>query len=128
MRYLKPEDGPRAGGAYTPGIAVGNLVFVSGQGPLDPQTGEVVGFDLAEQTRHALANVERVLREGGASLADVVRVDAFLTDLGQFEVYDTVYRDVFGEHLPTRTTIETPLHGMLIEINAIAYVDRRTDT
>lgn len=128
MRYLKPKGGPRAGGAYTPGIAVGDLVFVSGQGPLDPQTGEVVGSGLAEQTRHALTNVERVLREGGASLADVVRVDAFLADLGQFDIYDTVYRDVFGEHLPTRTTIETPLHGMLIEINAIAYVDRRTAT
>jgi 2-iminobutanoate/2-iminopropanoate deaminase len=127
MRYLRPEGGPSAGGAYTPGIAAGGFIFVSGQGPLDPQTGEVLGSDIAEQTRYTLENVARVLGEGGAGMADVVRVDAYLTDLDEFDAYDRVYREAFGDHLPARTTIETRLHGMLVEINALAYVGDRDD-
>jgi len=127
LRYLEPEDAPKAGAAYTPGIAAAGFIFVSGQGPTDPRTGEVLGSDLAEQTRATLENVERVLREGGASLADVVRVDAYLSDLGDWEAYDRVYREAFGGHLPSRTTLETRLDGILIEINAIAYVGNHDD-
>jgi 2-iminobutanoate/2-iminopropanoate deaminase len=125
MRYLRPEGGPKAGGGYTPGIAAGGFIFVSGQAPVDPLSGEVLGSTLAEQTRYTLENVARVLGEGGAGMADVVRVDAYLTDLDEFDAYDRVYREVFGDHLPARTTIETQLHGILVEINALAYLGDR---
>lgn len=121
MERLHPNGGPRASGAYSPGIAAGGFVFVSGQGPLDPETGEVVGSDVAEQTRATLRNVERVLAAAGLALTDVVRVDAYLADLGQFDVYDRAFRAAFGENLPTRTTVEAGLGEIQVEINAIAY-------
>ena len=123
MQQIQPEGGPHAGGAYVPGIRVGDLVFVSGQGPHDPQTGELAAQDIEGQVRTTLANVERVLIAAGATLSDVVRVDAFLTDLANFPAYDRVFREVFAGHLPTRTTVQAGLLDILVEINAIAHVD-----
>lgn len=122
MQQLDPEGGPHASGAYVPGLAVGGFAFVSGQGPLDPVTGEVIGAGVADQTRATLANVERVLAAGGASLADVVRVDAYLADIATFPEFDAAFREVFGEHLPTRTTVQAGLSGIAVEISAIAWV------
>src|SRR5262245_11987633 len=122
MRALQPENGPHASGAYVPGIQAGQLVFVSGQGPFDPSTGELAAEDVEGQVRATLANVERVLQAAGGSLRDVVRIDAYLADLANFDEYDRVYRDVFGGHLPTRTTVGAELAGIEVEINAIAVV------
>jgi 2-iminobutanoate/2-iminopropanoate deaminase len=122
MERLSPQGGPSASGAYVPAIVAGGFAFVSGQGPLEPETGGLVGADLAQQTRATLNNVERVLAAAGASLADVVRVDAYLADLSEFDIYDNAFREVFGDKLPTRTTVGAVLSGILIEINAIAYV------
>lgn len=123
MQALQPENGPHPSGAYVPGIQAGGLVFVSGQGPFDPGTGDLVAEDLEGQVRATLANVERVVQSAGGSLHDVVRVDAFLADLSDFDEYDRVYRDAFGGHLPTRTTVEAGLAGIKVEINVIAYVE-----
>jgi 2-iminobutanoate/2-iminopropanoate deaminase len=123
MQQIHPDGGPRAGGAYVPGIRAGGLVFVSGQGPFHPANGALAATDLEGQVRATLANVERVLVAAGASLQDVVRVDAFLADLADFADYDRVFRDVFGGHLPTRTTVQAGLDDIRVEINAIAVVE-----
>jgi 2-iminobutanoate/2-iminopropanoate deaminase len=121
VQQIRPEGGPKPGGAYVPGIRAGDLVFVSGQGPHDPQTGELVAEDVEGQVRATLANVERVLAATNATLRDVVRIDAYLADLADFPAYDRVFRDVFAGHLPTRTTVQAGLAGILVEINAIAF-------
>jgi 2-iminobutanoate/2-iminopropanoate deaminase len=122
VQQIHPEGGPHAGGAYVPGIRAGGLVFVSGQGPFDPETGELAADDLEGQVRATLANVERVLAAAGASLHDVVRVDAYLADLSRFGDYDRAFRAAFGDHLPTRTTVQAGLDNIEVEINAIAFV------
>jgi 2-iminobutanoate/2-iminopropanoate deaminase len=124
VQQIHPEGGPHAGGAYVPGIRAGGLVFVSGQGPFDPETGELAADDLEGQVRATLANVERVLAAAGASLHDVVRVDAYLADLSRFDDYDRAFRRAFGGHLPTRTTVLAGLDNIEVEINAIAFVGK----
>jgi 2-iminobutanoate/2-iminopropanoate deaminase len=121
MQQIRPEGGPQPGGAYVPGIRAGDFVFVSGQGPHHPQTGELVAEDVEGQVRATLANVERVLGAAGASLSDVVRVDAYLADLSDFAAYDRVFREAFAGHLPTRTTVQAGLADIRVEINAIAF-------
>lgn len=123
LERIAPPAGPNATGAYSPGIRVGNLIFVSGQGPFDPSSGKIAADGIGAQVRRTLENVELVLQAGGSRLDEVVRVDAYLADLEDFPRYDETFREVFGEHLPTRTTVQARLGGILVEINAIAYVD-----
>jgi 2-iminobutanoate/2-iminopropanoate deaminase len=118
---LPAEFRPPAG-AYSPGARVGNLVFVSGQVPKDPRTGQMVEGDIRQQTRTVLGNTERVLAAAGASLADVVSVTAYLADMGDWEAFNEVYRDVFGRPYPARTTVGADLRGFLVEISVIAVV------
>jgi 2-iminobutanoate/2-iminopropanoate deaminase len=120
---IAPVDGPHASGAYAPAIRAGNLVFVSGQGPFEPSSGEVAAEDIAGQVERTLANVALVLEAAGATLGDVVRVDAYLAKIDDFAAYDSTFREVFGDQLPTRTTVQAGLGDILVEINAIAYVD-----
>jgi len=115
-----PADVPAPAGAYSPAVVAGNLVFVSGQVPVDPHTRELVGRDIATQTRAVLRNVERVLGYAGASLDDVVSVTAYLADIGGWDEFNAVYRDVFRPPYPTRTTLGAGLHGFLVEISAVA--------
>lgn len=122
MQEIHPTGGPTASGAYVPGIRAGQFVFVSGQRPNDPVTDALPSEALDVQVRATLANVERVLVSAGATLHDVVRIDAYLADLSAFDVYDAAFRDVFGGHRPTRTTVEAELGGIQVEINAIAYL------
>ena len=119
---IVPPGGPQSSGAYSPAIRAGNLVFVSGQGPFDPVSGEIAADDIAGQVRRTLENVALVLQAAGSRLEDVVRVDAYLADLEDFPRYDETFREVFGEQLPSRTTVQAALGGILVEINAIAYL------
>ena len=109
-------------GAYSQGLRAGDFIFVSGQGPLDPGTGKIVGETVEEQTRRVLDNIKAVLEAGGASMADVVKVTAHLSDLALFERYNKVYATYFADPKPTRTTVGSQLMGILVEIDAIAYV------
>ena len=112
-------------GAYSQGLRAGDFVFVSGQGPLDPKTGKVVGDNIEEQTARVLENIKAILEAGGAGMADVVKVSAHLTDMSLFERYNRVYASYFPDPKPTRTTVGSQLPGILVEIDAIAYVSRR---
>ena len=111
-------------GAYSQGLRAGDFVFVSGQGPLDPKTGNVVGNSIEEQTARVLENIKAILEAGGASMADVVKVTAHLSDLSLFERYNRVYASYFPDPKPARTTVGSQLLGILVEVDAIAYVGK----
>ena len=111
-------------GAYSQGLRAGEFIFVSGQGPLDPATGKIVGETIEEQTARTLENIKAILEAGGATMADVVKVTAHLTDLSNFAAYNRVYATYFPDPKPVRTTVGSQLLGMLVEIDAIAYIGK----
>jgi enamine deaminase RidA (YjgF/YER057c/UK114 family) len=97
-------------------------VFTAGQGPIDPATGEVVEGSIEQLTQRTLENIEAVLASVGASRRDVVKVTAHLESFELFEGFDAAYRDFFGDALPARTTVESGLGGIQVELDAIAVV------
>lgn len=115
-------NGPKAGGAYSPCLRAGDFVFVAGQGPNDPATGQVVGTTIEEQTERTLENVKLLLEAAGASMADVVKATVHLSDLSLFPRYNTVYARYFPDPKPVRTTVGSQLLGILVEIDVVAYV------
>jgi 2-iminobutanoate/2-iminopropanoate deaminase len=123
-QQISTTSGAAPIGAYSQGLRAGDFVFVSGQGPLDPATGKVVGTTIEDQTTRVLENIKAILAAGGASMADVVKVSAHLSDLSLFERYNRVYATYFPDPKPTRTTVGSQLPGILVEIDAIAYVGK----
>jgi 2-iminobutanoate/2-iminopropanoate deaminase len=120
---LGPDDrGPA--GAYSRAITAGSLVFLSGQVPRDFSTGELVGHDVESQTRAVVANIEKILIASGASLADVVLVTAYLADIADWDRFNAVYKELFQPPYPARTTLGAQLHGVLVEISAIAVLPK----
>jgi 2-iminobutanoate/2-iminopropanoate deaminase len=122
---LYPPNVPKAGGAYSPGLRVGDFVFVAGQVPRDPAAGQIVGSTIEEQTEQVIKNVIAILEAGGATLADVVKVSAHLSSMDLFDGYNKVYEGYFPEPRPVRTTVGSELKGFLVEIDAIAYVGEK---
>jgi 2-iminobutanoate/2-iminopropanoate deaminase len=115
-------DLPAPAGAYSPGVRTANLLFVSGQTPRDPATGQIVGDTIDEQSRVTLANLERILHAGGATLADLVSVTVYLADERDWGAFDQVYRGVMSPPYPTRAVVGASLRGILVEISAIASI------
>src|SRR5436309_601350 len=114
---IAPENGPRPSGSYSPAVRAGDFIFVSGQAPIDPATGALAGDDIQSQVRQTLRNVEAILQAAGSGLQDVVRVDAFLADMSDFDAYDEAYRTFFLTEPPARTTVGGGLEGIKVEIN-----------
>jgi len=125
-QQLTTRSGASPIGPYSQGLRVGDFVFVSGQGPLDPDTGKIVGETIEEQTARVLENIKAILEVGGATMADVVKANAYLSDMTLFERYNKVYVTYFPDPKPARTTVGTqlPLKGILVEIDVIAYVGK----
>ena len=121
-KQVNPKNAAPPAGAYSPGLVAGDFVFVSGQGPLDPATGKIVGETIEEQTARVLENVKAVLDAAGASMSDVVKVAVHLSDLANFQRFNQVYATFFPDPKPTRTTVGSQLPGILVEIDAIAYI------
>jgi 2-iminobutanoate/2-iminopropanoate deaminase len=121
-QQISTKSGASPIGAYSQGLRVGDFIFVSGQGPLDPSTGKIVGETIEEQTTRVLENIKAILEAGGATMADVVKVSAHLSDLALFDRYNKVYSTYFSDPKPTRTTVGSQLLAILVEIDAIAYV------
>jgi 2-iminobutanoate/2-iminopropanoate deaminase len=124
---LQPVSSPNLPtpvGPYSPGMIVGNLVFVSGQAGRDPRTG-ALGADVTAQTEQVLKNIATILEAAGSSLQHVIRCGVFLVDMNEFPKMNEVYARAFGAHRPARTTVEVsglPGPGLLVEIDAIAYI------
>jgi 2-iminobutanoate/2-iminopropanoate deaminase len=125
MKAIRSLRAPRPSGAYSQGIEAGSFLFSAGMGPHDPATGEVVGEAIEEQTARTLENLSGLLGEVGMSLADVVKVTAYLARLEHdFQGYDLTYRSYFSEPYPVRTTVGAQLAGILIEVDVVAIRDR----
>ncbi|MCL6475139.1 MAG: RidA family protein [Firmicutes bacterium] len=124
-QVISTPEAPAAIGPYSQAIRVGNLVFTSGQIPLHPQTGDIVGETAAEQARQVLHNLQAVLQAAGASLQNVVKTTIFLTDLSQFAAVNAVYAEFFPENPPARSTVQVAAlpRGVQVEIEAIAIVE-----
>lgn len=122
MPPIQPPELPRPKGHYSPGFAAGGFVFVSGQLPVDPATGEVVPGGLTAQTEQALRNVEQVLEAAGSGLDKVVQMTIYLVGVEGWGELNTAYARVMGDHRPARAVVPVPeLHyGALLEIQAIA--------
>jgi len=121
-----PPDLPAPKGAYSPAVRFGDMLFVSGQVPRDVRTGQLVGDDIRAQTRGVLENLRRVLEAGGATLDDVVAVNAYLADPDDWAAFNEVYHDTFSPPYPTRTTVGAQLRGILVEVSAIAVPGKST--
>lgn len=122
MQIKNVEGAPQAIGPYCHAIKSGNFVFCSGQTPLDPETMQLVGTDIGEQTERVLKNLEIVLGGLGLSLQYVVKTTVFLKDMADFPGMNDVYKQTFGDHTPARTTVsvkQNPLDA-LVEIECIA--------
>lgn len=119
---IKTSKAAAPGGAYSQGLRVGDFVFVSGQGPIDPETGRIVGMTIEEQVRRTLENVKAILEAAGATMADVVKATVHLADIGDFPRFNAVYSEYFPDPKPTRTTVQSVLHDIKVEIDVIAYV------
>jgi len=124
-RIIATADAPKAVGPYSQAVAVGNLLFCSGQIPLKPATGELIQGDVTEQTTQVLENLGAVLRSNGMTFADVVKTTVFLTDLGEFAAMNDVYAGYFPNHQPARSTIQVAAlpKGARVEIEAVAAAE-----
>lgn len=121
---ISTDKAPKAIGPYSQAIKVGNMVFTSGQLPMDPVTGELVNQDIKSEARQSLNNVKSVLEEAGATLNDVVKVTVFIKDMNQFAQINEVYAEFFSEHKPARSTVEVARlpKDANVEIEAIAVL------
>ena len=116
------DKAPKAIGPYSAAVRAGQLLFVSGQIPLDPATGQLVAGDIATQTRRVLDNVGALLEAGRRSFADVVRTTIFLADMNDFATVNEIYGQYFSEPYPARATVQVARlpKDARVEIDAIA--------
>ena len=122
MEAVNVQDAPDAIGPYCHAMKVGNLVFCSGQTPLNPDTMKLVGTTIEEQTKRVLDNLSIVLVGVGLNLKNIVKTTVYLKDMNDFQGMNKVYGEMFQEHKPSRTTIsikQNPLDA-LVEIECIA--------
>jgi 2-iminobutanoate/2-iminopropanoate deaminase len=119
---IETSGAPRAIGPYSQAIRAGELLFLSGQIPLDPATGELVGGGIDEQTRRVLDNLGAVLAAAGASFSDVVKTTIYLVDLAEFSAVNAIYASYFAAPAPARATLQVAAlpRGARVEIEAIA--------
>ncbi len=120
-RLYSPK-GPRPAGTYSQAVRAGNFLFIAGQGPLDPQTGEIKGETFAEQFRLTLQNIKNIVEGHGGDMRHVVKVNVYLADMANFTEMDAIYKTFFGEFPPARTTVGVQLGDIQIEVEAIAVL------
>jgi 2-iminobutanoate/2-iminopropanoate deaminase len=124
-RPVQADGLPAPVGPYSPAMVFERLVFVSGQGAVDPATGRLAGLDIESQTEQVFRNLEAILRAAGTDLAHVLRCGVFLVDMRDFAAMNAVYARVFGDHRPARTTVAVsalPHAGLRVEIDAVATI------
>lgn len=121
---ISTENAPGAIGPYSQAVKTGNLVFCSGQIPLDAQTGEFVSAEVAAQTRQVLKNLSAVLEAAGTNLNNVVKTTVFLADMNDFAQMNEVYAEFFSENKPARATVQAARlpRDARVEIECIAVI------
>jgi 2-iminobutanoate/2-iminopropanoate deaminase len=121
---ISTENAPGAIGPYSQAVKTGNMVFCSGQIPIDPTTGEFVSSDVAEQTRQVLKNLSAVLKASGTDLNNVVKTTVFLADMNDFTAMNEIYAEFFSENKPARATVQAARlpRDARVEIDCIAVI------
>ena len=124
MKAISTQKAPAAIGPYSQAIVVGNLVYTSGQIPIDPATGVIAEGGIKEQTRQSLTNVKAILESSGLSMRNVVKTTVFMADMNDFAEMNSVYAEFFAEPYPARSAVavKTLPKGALVEIEVIAEV------
>lgn len=122
MKVISTKKAPAAIGPYSQAIQVGNLVYTSGQIPIDPATGTFVEGGIKEQTRQSLNNVRAILEEAGLSMTNVIKTTVFLADMADFADMNAIYAEFFTEPYPARSAVavKTLPKGALVEIEVVA--------
>ncbi|MBQ1251696.1 MAG: RidA family protein [Firmicutes bacterium] len=123
MKKIATESAPKAIGPYSQAVLVGNMLYTSGQIPLDPQSGEMVGDDIKTQTEQVMKNLSAVLEAAGASFDDVVKTTCFLADIADFAAFNEVYA-AYITSAPARSCVavkDLP-RGAMVEVEVIAYI------
>lgn len=125
MKTISTANAPAAIGPYAQGNIAGGLLFASGQIPLDPETGEIVGSTIEEQTAQVMKNVAAILEAAGTDFDHVVKTTCFLNDMNDFAAFNAEYSKSFGEVRPARSAVavEKLPKGALVEVEAIAEVN-----
>lgn len=120
---ISTTDAPKALGPYSQATKFGNIIYTSGQLPIDPQTGKI-SDDIKEQTKQIMLNAEAILKEAGSDLSKVIKTSVFLKDLKDFASMNEVYGEFFSQEAPARSTVgATDLAlGALVEIEFIAHI------
>ncbi len=122
---ISTDKAPAPGGTYSQAVKIGNMVYVAGTCPFEIGTGKVLyPGDITAQTRLVLEYIGNILAAAGTNVEHTVKVTSFLADLDDFKLYDQMYREVFRESPPARSTVEIGKfpEGMLVEIECIAYI------
>ena len=124
MEEISTDDAPPSIGPFSQGIRDGGKIYVSGQGPIDPETGEVVSEDIEEQTARTLENIDSVLRAAGRSLDDIVKATVFVMDMDDYDAINEVYAEYMSDPYPARSAVQVgdlPVDiGVEIEVIASA--------
>jgi 2-iminobutanoate/2-iminopropanoate deaminase len=121
-KIIPTEKAPPPAGPYSPVVALGDLIFISGQGPMDMQTGKFVNAALERETRLTLDNVKNILEDVGSSMEDVLKVTVYLHDMDNFGEFNQIYAGYFSSDPPARTCIQAGRlpAGIKVEIDVIA--------
>jgi 2-iminobutanoate/2-iminopropanoate deaminase len=120
-----PENAPKPAGPYSPAVIAGDFIYVSGQGPTDPATGKYVMDSVQAETRQVLTNIKTILAAAGATMADIVKCNVYLSDRADFAEMNAAYREFFPTDPPARTTVQAhPPVEIRVEIDCVAYKTR----
>ncbi len=122
LKTIKTELAPAAIGPYSQGVLAGTTLYVSGQIPFIAATMKLAGDDIQSQTRQSLQNVKAIVEAAGYAISDIVKCTVFIKDMNEFPAMNAVYQEFFGEHKPTRSTVEVARlpKDVKVEIDAIA--------
>ena len=121
-----PPDAPKPKGPYSPAVAFDNLIFVSGQIPADPETGEIKNGTVEEEARLTFDNVKKIVEAAGSSMANVLKGHLYVSDMENFSAVNEVYKESFGPNFPARTCIQAGRlpFDVQVECDVIAYRER----
>ncbi|MDR3554517.1 MAG: RidA family protein [Syntrophobacteraceae bacterium] len=122
VETIRTDKAPAAIGPYSQAVRANGFVFVSGQIPIDPRSGEIVSGGFVDQARQSLENLKQILIASGVGLEKVVAVDVFVTDISQFAAFNQVYEEFFSAHKPARAVVEVKglPKGVMVEIKCVA--------